>query len=410
MFKIVFTTLKYVSTDFPYSSTAPLVLPVEVLAEPQEFEGVEVGIPLSDGRDAQFTMSIFNPALGEVVQKMGYAPRAYETGVMIWHYQRLVFRGIVVYAQWRLRDGKVTFFCRDSSERLEGDIVHDGDEARQVDNGYGGHVPVDYRGLRVLRDAATNTPQQNGRGDPVLGVGNGPHVGGTEDVTIEVERGAQVWSSMKEIASHTIGPDFELVPIEEDDDSENYCHLRTWSPYKGVDRTLNGDPADRVLFSIGFQKDNAEDAEWKQGGKLFTHARIFTSNNKLVITSHDDYAAGFLGHRVYTDTTEYKATNTDAIKAYADAIVGAYSLPPDYITVTLHRDDDSRSVYRYIEHFDTGDIIMARIRKGYFDTRASEYQRIMKVTLTQENQTRHSRTSIDIVPWIGDTFPGDDEG
>lgn len=356
-----------------------------------QYEDAEVNIPINDARTARVKISLYDPLVQEVI--------AYMRMLRIYYGSTLVFWGPITEPQFQLGDATCSIAAVDPSIRLQNHFIRYGDDAEKKTetNGFDGKVPVDYRGMRMIRDAANNTPEQDLRAVPPLGILNGSANTPQGPPRLTFERSMNVWDAMKEVADHDPGPDFQLRPSTAELGA--YCFLDCFNK-QGTDRSAT------VIFQGGWGLDNLDDMTYTPGGKLITHAHVLSSDGLMRVTTTDIASSHDRGVYVEWEATDYPVTDLDDIDVLAErgaVWIDAYGVPPDYHTITPRLN----SGYVYGTSYGIGDYVSSSIRRGYLNKDMTG--RVTAVTLKQEAQSGMVREAITIVPDTSGTADGVEE-
>lgn len=322
--------------------------PAKVLAWLKEFSDLEVTIPVNDMRTASVSISIYDPAVLQI--------KPYVNFVYVLLYGNPIFWGPMHGLEWSPKDGTVVVHATDPGLRLENHFIVHGDGILESTGPFAGRVPIDYRGMRLLRDAADNLPSQNARNVPVLGVGDGSADTSSSAMT-SFQYGDEIWSSMKSIAEMGGGPDFLLQPNEIAGSWPYYVTLDCFDNI-GNDRTF-------ARFDYGFGKDNLEEVTWSSGGKFVTHAHVTDADGTHTQTfaALDESAAA--GVYVSWEGSSYKVPpgDEDALLEKAKATVEAYRHPVEAVTATLRNED--LQTYKFFLDYFVGDTVIVEGKAGY---------------------------------------------
>ena len=389
----------------------------------------EIDIAINARRQAKCSLSIYDPALGAIMDKLEAMPgRAslplgrdldpYATMLRVWHWGHCVFWGPIVKPDWGGESERVVLNAVDPGVRMEQHQARFGDYLVSPQNVYGydakkqsGSCPVNFVGVRLLRDCANNTAAQNRRGVPNLGIRDGINTHyevGDDPGFIDVKRGDEVWQKMSELIGFEGAPDVEIEPIV-DSRLGNYAKLNTYFS-QGVDKRS------RIIMHYGFGRDNLADYNRSPGGKIVTHQHEVSQDAKTRVTRANK--ASSLYHGIYvawdpTDLVKRAAATQEGFESDLGKVVDEqlkrYSVPPRYSSCVLKQEDsiESRDAqYRYLRDFAVGDVITTVCRKGYMFEEAQP--RIMAVKLKQRGNTRNCDTELTLVPAIAGLYDSED--
>lgn len=358
-----------------------------------------VEIPLNDSRRASVTVSVYDEIVADV---LGHS---YARCLKVHYHGELIFWGPIKLNEVTFGDDDtVTFNAVDPSLRLirhylrRGDLDGDLNAANQDR----ATVTIDHNGLRLLRDAALNIPEQTTRGVPDLGIIDGFNdFAASPDDLMGVQRGDQVWNAML-MLSASLGPDFELEPI--DDTPLAYARLNTFTT-QGIDRSSSV----QLHYALGLA--NLDDLSWTEGEEYTTHVHVLDRNLKYRVTPANLDTSAQTGPYVDWDPTDYDAdaiVQADAervLLAYGQDILIAYSHPLIKAQPVLPIETDDAP--RYLRDFAVGDIVGLAGKKGHATLPEGDY-RIVKVTISQEPDDQ-TRTGLDVVSSFAPTLDSEED-
>lgn len=401
-FRIKLTSLHYGASTDPAAAERPS----KTLARLEDFSDAQVTIPINDARDATVTISMHAEAAAAVAPYKTLLHIVYATPTDA----HLVFWGIVTQPEWDPEAETVTIPAVDMSLRLQHRQIRwgtrilnasdDPTEPNPFNNTSSkrstGNIPIDYVGLRWLRDVGRNTESMNNRGVPPLGITDGANTASLlpsdTDFTIEGRRGDTVWDVIQEFVGYQIAPDFELEP--RDKTFGVYARLNTY------DRQGSADPT-RILFHDGFGLDNAL-ITYRPGGKVITHNHVLSTGDETRVTLADLASSAEIGPYIQWDSTDYPARATGALQDHAQQTIDAYGTPPDYFSVTPNLDCG----LCYLDDFAIGDALSAAVRRGQLQRQFTGD--ITRVVLAQADAAGNVRTEIEVAVTVGRTTA--DEG
>lgn len=356
------------------------------------FKNASVKIPMNDSREANVTLSVYDSIISDDWFNFAGSYGVYMVMLKIYYGDNLVFWGPVVTVEGDIGAGTVTLNAVDPTIRLQHHYVRYGDAAEEHSkipegNAYAGQVPVSGTGLRLLRDAGENTAAQNTRGVPPLGIIDGYDTSSSGSDKMTVSRGTEVWSTMKDLCAHAIGPDMDIFPITGTDGA--YARLDVHSTI-GFDRTAE------VVYHKGWGKDNAENIVWTTGGTLVTHDHVLSSDAKYRKTVADTNSSALVGPYVKWDTTDYEVKNKTAVSVlekWGKEVIIAYGRPNNSFTITPRT--DIAQDYTFFDGFYIGDTIQVAVKRGNIRDLHEECD-IMQVRLLQDGAAQHCKTEIDV--------------
>jgi hypothetical protein len=273
------------------------------------------------------------------------------------------------------------------SVKMQAAFLRLGDEAIDPDSPYNGHVPPDFHGLRILRDAAELNAAQIAANWPTLSVMDG-HAG-TEETNslmwLKKQRGDQVWSTYTDIGNLMGGPEWRFTPVF--DEPGYYAKLDVY------DR-IGSDLTEAIVFHDHFGRDNLDDFNWTPGGKIITHCVMLSQDN----TTRSDIAfhrasAEKYGVYMHWDAAPFNGS-PDLLNRYAASFVKAYAIPPDFIKITPKLEHG----WRPWVHYKPGDVIRAQSKFGPFYK--SIDGRITKLGISQANQSKQLQVDMELIPEV----------
>ncbi|MGZ6587112.1 MAG: hypothetical protein ACXVHX_22715 [Solirubrobacteraceae bacterium] len=361
----------------------------------------EVTIPLNDSRQAEVTVSLHDPMVTSLIgHTYARCLRAYYRG-------RLVFWGPVKIADVDMEAETVKFTAVDPSLRMISHYLRRGDlnGALSASNNDQGTVSIDHIGLRLLRDAANNIPEQPARGVPDLGLIDGANdfVAAPTDL-MGVHRGDQVWNAMLQLCA-SLGPDFELEPIQ--DTAGAYAKLNTYRQ-QGQAREAT------VKWHYGTGYDNLAGLSFTEGTKYITHAHVLDRALIYRVTVAEIDESALTGPYVEWDATDYDATGVpeaDAervLRAYGTDVIDAYGSPLVTCELKLPVETGADDEYHYLEDYAIGDTVEVAGRVGAIELRAGVH-RITQVRLVQSGPENSVAPEVTVVPSVTLTVTETDE-
>lgn len=408
----------------------------DVLATLTDFKDTEVVIPHCDSRTAKTTLSIYNPTL----MKLGMGLVAPMSRMLKIRYNgHLVFWGRILLPVWKTEQKTVELSCIDSSVMYKKHYHTFG--CRAVDYGYF----IDGSGMWTLTESVEPLQTQK---SPRLGAGvyfgidttvhqihKKPTIGLEPDIGQgafrKVARGDNVWDSMTNMSqiegppAHTggvpvTGPDFELQPVDEEDQpttidrktkktEEEGVKARAWQPYFHAqinvsDRQGTNKEKD-VIWHCGWGRNNLTDFEYAPNGDEIQNYCVcvnpggpksssdFTSR----AGSHNPVSwkeYGILGSWI----TAGQVDALSVLQAAADAKVAAYAWPLQNIVILPKRQGEigANVLYTYMDDYKVGDVISASVKKGALQMKGAG--RVMQVTLKQVPNSVVAQEEVLLIP------------
>lgn len=399
-FEVYFTTPHQVNGAFGVVAAA------RILARAWQFEGASLQAPWGPKpRQFDFTVNNYDTVHDRVKDSKSDGITAYSTFIYVEWRGWPVFWGPLIDPEWGLKSHKVQLRAYSQLKRCEFHQVVLGDAAIAKTNGFNGLIPIDYRGLRLLRDAAEN---RAGQAYLPLGIKNGTNTGPTHTQLMQFKRGAQVLRSMEELTGNTFGPEMIERPLKVKADPPYYAQLDTADAAgMGTDRY------DEVVFQGGFGLNNLDDARHKPGGKIITHAHVLSEDARYRETRVNTVSATENGVWVEWAPQSFNvthATEDEILGAVGESYIQNYSIPVNYAELDLKRDNEIGAVDQkyWLDDFDQGDFIRACIKSGHMYLPDAPY-RITDIGLTQEDMDVGVRQSISVVPLMDTSYDTDDE-
>jgi hypothetical protein len=374
-------------TSLIHYSTPAVAVPIF------DFDGLEVAIPLNGQRTCKVTINVWDKLLEKYITDASLPfdnLTAFKTCLRVTWRNHPIFWGPVMTREADAAAGTVTLNAVDPSIRLQSRYIVDGDPAIDPANGFGGKVPPDYRGARLIRDSANLNSAQQTANWPILGIVNGSANTANPDVLLKRQpRIDQVQSSIDDITNY--GPDWELEP-DFSDPATRYCKLNVYDS-QGTDKTAT------VRFQHGFGLDNLDNFQPNEGGKLITHSVVVGDDGR---TRSDIifHAASAQEYGIYmrVDSADYSAPAL-ALDDDAARWVKAYARPPKQVTITLKQGVGPLP----FEDFGTGDLLRS---EGKFGPWLEVIDgRVVETRIKQADQSLNSTVEVDLVPPNDDIVP-----
>lgn len=405
-FEIYFTTPHIIDSSFA------VVTPARILARAWQFKDADLDAPMGAApREFNFTINLYDSVHDQVKKSKPSGITSYSTFVYVEWRGYPVCWGPLIMPEWRMKDEQLKIRVYSQLKRCEAHFLVAGDLSigTQVINAahkYKSSIPVDHRGLRLLRDAAEN---KAGQDYPPLGIKNGTNTVSDSTEEIELELGQQILRGMEDVISNSFGPEMIEVPlnIRTPGVAPYYAQMDT-APTLGTNRS------DSVKFYGGYSLDNVDDVIYTPGGKIVTHAHAVDRDGVHRETRVDVDSARENGVWVDWEAVDYQTTdaNEDAVlgDGVAQTVVDHYGRPPKFADVILKKDDELGAVRQkyWMEHFEHGDFVTVGVKKGGMYLPEDGY-RIINVGLHQENQDVGVRQRITIVPDVTGTYTDEDD-
>lgn len=278
-------------------------------------------------------------------------------------------------------------------DRLIAHNVRLGDVALNLDNGFDGLIPVDYRGLRLLRDAANNTTEQNDRFVAPLGIRDGTNTNTESAQRVTVGYGANVHQSMLQLAAGLGAVEFEIEALDVDDPGAypNYMQLNTFDR-QGVDMAQG---AVARVFHYRYGLVNLDNFK-ADPGMFITHAHVLGDGAKPRATRYHALSSRLRGVYVAWRATQLKvaADNLAPLEQIAEAFIKAYGVPLQSYTMNLKPIDLQRWVPGV--DFGIGDVIRGGVKVDYFIRERDV--RVVRVVLRSAGRLGGLTADIKVVP------------
>jgi hypothetical protein len=364
-----------------------------------QYSGLEVAIPLNGPRTARLNLSLYNPKCVFV--------RGYDRLLKVRFYGIPVFWGIIKNPTWTGSGGTVEVNCVDATIKLlmnfirEGDIVHD--EGYDIAGGIGMWEIIE--GARLSGGWEDHDPTI-----PDLGIAEGfsDYESPIGVATKKVERGQQIQTEIDDFAESSVGPDWELQPIDERYNpngsslatakgSRNFVEMNVY------ERQGDPDKWETVRFHHGWGVDNAEDATLEEGDIVnYAVAVGGKGNEKRAIarnvTSWEQYG-------IYGEWESGGSTGEEGIEVNVRAVLRnraslplmTNSYPPKTFTIIPRVEaPDDKFTLRYMRDFKVGDTAYIASKKGFQNFKGTG--RITEVILTRDDASGLPRQVVTCVP------------
>lgn len=369
-----------------------------------QYSGLEVEVPLNDARTARVTIPRNSTASAEV------APM--NRLLKIRYFGIPVFWGLI--SRPRRSGMAVEINAVDLTLKLQATFLRNGDYA--VDTGYdfaGGIGPFQLLEAARLEGTAweTHVPAI-----PDLSIAEGytdPAIPVMPVTAKKSERGAYVLEELQEYSEKTVGPDWELQPIDEaynPNGSDLHDPVTNWRNVCEMNiyaRQGDEDNWENVRFHDNFGRSNAT-IDWEDGGDELRNYAVAVGGEDngsrkfgRSVPSFEEY--GIYGEWIAGATGDTTGVDIDEVlEQAAKSRVLAYGLPPMFLTVNpVSYPPTAQFAYRYMRDFKVGDAILAASKYDPEGLR-STIARITKVTLSQNEQTGLVDQALECVPRVVD--------
>jgi hypothetical protein len=343
----------------------------------------------------------------------------------------------------RFDEGLVILEAQDPTGKMQHHYIRRGDDALNIDKHRGQLEPHAFNFDTVIQ-AARNTPEQQDREVPVLGLrvdieGYFADPPFNDEGGVEFERGQEVWDLISTWAQQANGPNMDVVPNWLWPIESHYAQLDLYdyptdpeAPGIGeLGRYLapvnpDAPTGSEVVWDYGLGNDTLEDCQ-VDPARPGTHQHVLDRDKAYRETSADADSSADVG--VWVEWIEADFTiarprpgvpaDTSPLRELADARVNAYGVPVKHTTIKLRPDDTQNRHFghprwatdipgeRIGGHWYLGDYVLVRALRGYrfFE----QLVRIVGVKIHRSAPDYLVRFDVEVIPAIGGT-PGDDPG
>ncbi len=404
---------------------------------------VEVQMQVDEGRTATVVLSAHDPHVESL------EPYKHALWIGYWRpgevQAETVFCGQMNVSD-RFGEGLVVLDAQDPTGKTQHHYIRRGDDALNIGNGkHRGRLEPHAFNFETVIQAARNTPEQQDREVPVLGLrvdiegffADPPFTG---EGGVEFERGQEVWELVSTWAQQANGPNMDVVPNWLWPIELYYAQLDLYdyptdplAPGAGeLGRYLApADPDDpastEIVWDYGLGNDALENCD-VDPARPGTHQHVLDRDKAYRETSADADSSAEVG--VWVDWVEADFTiarpsgnapripaDTSPLRELADARVKAYGVPVKHTTITLRPDGvqtrhfghphwvDEVSGERIGGDWYLGDYVLVRALQGYRSF--EQLVRIVAVKIHRSAPDYLVRFDVDVIPAIGGT-PGDD--
>lgn len=414
--------------------------PDDVL-EVTQFERVQVDMAIGEGRTGTLVISMYEP----VVETLAHLEQAVWIGYLR---PGETWPEPIIYAQAGLTDDfieeTVTLHLADpAAAKAQAHYQRRGDPALNVDKNRG-RLPAHVDSITTLLEAARNTPEQQAREMPALGLGDwtiGVNFPNVNDVqAIWIERGQEAWALVDEIGrlAPPHGPDIDIEPWMYWPPATpcNYATAMLYDspgdpdaphPFQLGRNLAPADPdapvAGDVIFEEGLGLDNARVRVPR--GQPITHAHVLDADGHYRVTRADAESSYKIGAWVGWHQADIKLDmptrqnpeqpSLEALEEIAEATIIAYGVPPDLMEVTMR--PDAAQAFHYgnpqwetvafpppgtpvsAGHWYLGDYVPVRAVRGYRSF--AGLARITAATFLQEGPNANLQVNARLVPARG---------
>lgn len=402
-----------------------------------QFIDLEVDHQLNEPRTGKVVLSIHESVVADL--------EPFQQAVWIGYKRPLeTLSEAILYGQCNVTTdyeaGTVTLDIADPALRVQHHYIRRGDDALNVDKNRGRLESHAYS-ITTILDAARNTPEQQTRGVPVLGIedAHGYYSADFETAPfIDFERGQECWDLIQQISRSVGGPDYDIHPLWFFPTTGFYCRLWTYDPADpptpaATALCRNLDPVDpddlapgEVVFDYGVGQDNLVGLV-EAPSRPTTHVHVLDQPATYRETAADadgSYDTGIFVDWIATDYAIRRPTRAtpDAdpspLRALAEAHIKAYGRPPKHMTATLRPDDALGFHYGHPEwgfsvppgteyiggEWYIGDLVRVRGIRG--ERSVNTLQRIVAVRFRYDLEKDLVQIDVDLIPAVGGD-PGD---
>lgn len=424
----------------------------------EQFHGLRVERPLNDGCTGSVKLSMHwahDETVGDAIEALKALQQALWIG--FWRPGEYLAEAIF-WGQCNVIDD----FTAEEVELVGADpyagkarshYIRRGDPALNIDKERGSLPAHPYSAYEIFQ-AARNTPEQQDRSMPAFALADyymayflDPSI--DDAAPLEFERGQEVHGLHQLILESFNGPDMDVrpsfwFPAQFYAYAEHYYSPTNAIPVAGavwggdvLGRNL--DPADpddpqdgEVVFQMGFEgnpdspagtRDNIKGCR-VEPGKPITHQHYLDASREYRVTVADADSSYDIGAWVgfnqadftITKSTRAKPADLTALLELAKAVVAAYGVPPDNITIKLRR-PDLAGMFQYghpswpsttpsgVERIGgvwyLGDYVRVRARKGRRSL--NKLARIVKIIFSQDGSNDLPEVDVELIPAEGGT-------
>lgn len=362
-----------------------------------QYSNLELVHPFRDSRTCKFVSNIEDiNSIGQ--SNVRHLQLPFRRWMKVLYRGYLIFWGPLLKPRFGFKNNTIEVNAHDTSIYWKRHDLSGADEA--IDG-----VPVNGEGLWTVADAANLTGSE--AGDDILGpaiVKESAQVyllpGETERLRQTPELGANVYETIQDISGREDGPDWELVPIDQDHD-----HYEVWTPGMAAAfrarEEIGRELEEKVLFQYGFGHTNLDDFEFEPEGESVRNRWI--SQNQAGAIRVAKYLQGMRECGILEGYERAPGDNVDpdGLAEIARAQVLAYgeAIPTFKIYPTWDKGkmgSAASTPWRYPSGYRPGDRIRAQAKKG--DMFVDLVGRITEVTLKQVDADENVVAEIECIP------------
>lgn len=362
-----------------------------------QYEGLEIEHPISDSRICKFTVPTHDiNAYGQ--SNIQHFKLPYRRMIKVMYRRKLVFWGPIITPKFVGKQGKVEVTAHDPSIWLKRHHFKPGDTALD-----GNGVDVESSGFETLWQAAALDAAEAAAGyaELPLVVGRSLYFSGFRKFKPVV--GDNVWDKTIEMAEAVDGPEFDIVPIDEDHDPTG-----VWVPgaMGRIDSYAPGDMGGDLEFdtpewNFGWGRTNLDDYTYEPDGAAVTNRFVAQSDRGGLRVARYDAGMEDMGILESWEQHTLEGINIMGLEAWAEGNVKAYGEPLQAFTIEPVWDQGvmgsaASTPWRYPSGAYPGDAVRVKARFGQFEKEVTG--RITKVTLKQQDAAENVKSSIEVIP------------
>lgn len=192
----------------------------------KQYTSLSVQLTVNDDRTAKVTLSLYHPAVQNVVKVSGeHRIAALGRMVRIRYRGTTIFWGPITQPKFSAASGTVELQCQGPCFKLRHRELNYSDPIVTSDTAEPGSAdvvqnPSDWRTIKAIVEAAYDLPSQYDINVPDIGV-NVVNVSGKNAPAafwIEIERGSKNWDKIQEVTESYYGGEFDVVPHDPSSD------------------------------------------------------------------------------------------------------------------------------------------------------------------------------------------------
>jgi hypothetical protein len=357
-----------------------------------QYNGLQVTVPLNGSRECKFTCPIYDINALHQSNVQHFTPL--RRFVKVIYRGHVIFWGPIVKPVFNLAENSVEVNAHDPTIWLKHHYIHPEDN---IVTSAGGIWDVDGNLLVELLETAKNNAAEDAAGYANLPMDWDNIDFDTAVRTIRPRPGQNVWDVWMDVVEAIDGPDFRIIPVDDD---------ALWAPAVALLNTYPGggagsDKTDTVHFHFGFGRTNLSNFIHEPDGNNLIN-RFTAQSSKGVTYRVAKYNDGIeLDGIMESWEQASEGVNADGLEEWAKGHVKAYGKVP--LTFTIQPTWDmglmgsaASTPWRFPSGFQEGDEIRAIGRLGNFELNVTG--RITKVTLSQLNEAENVASQIELIP------------